>query len=247
MLHLDAERLAELAETEPTSVEAAHLSVCEACCREREAYRRLLALAAADRDRLAPPITSWESLAADLRDEGLLEPSKSVVESVPGAYLTPAREFRRRSRVHWWMRVAAAAVLVASGVVGGRLSVPHQRAPVAVSRKTIERQPAQPGLTPASREFKPIANRQEALSLLSQAQFDYQRAAAFLAQNDTIVESPNVYRARLAAFDQSAAMFEEALAAQPADPVINAYYRATLQSRDVTLRQLGNAVQLVRY
>jgi hypothetical protein len=266
MLHLDTERLAELADSEPTAVEAAHLSVCDACSRERDAHRRLVALAAGDRDRLAPPITNWASIAGELRAEGLLHSNGPMLAEVESdSHMASVRPIRRGGHVQWWMRVAAGVTLLAGGAMGGRWSAMREMAseaappvmPVEHIAEVVDQTPA-PDVAPVEAtpvagpgrtelEFKPIVNREQALQLLQRAQFDYQRAAAYLAANDTTIEAPSVYKARIAAFDQSAAMFEEALASQPSDPVINAYYRATLQSRDVTLRQLGNAVQLVRY
>ena len=264
MLHLDIERLAELADSEPTTVESAHLAVCEACRREREAHRQLLVLAAADRDRLAPPITSWESLAGRLRDEGML------AGTVPsgGAPLSPVEDIssvvpmhhRTRRRAAWWLQAAAGVMLAAGGAVAGRMTMPMQQVvdgPTTITDTVYLREPAPstggadvlPAANPKPGEqvFKPIASRKEALDLLRRAQLDYQRAAAFLAQNDTVMEAPEVYRGRLAAFDKAAQSLEDALVESPTDPVINAYYRATLQSRDVTLQQLGSAVRLVRY
>ena len=45
MLHLSSERLAELADGEPTVAEAEHLAACAICATERSAHRRLLSLA----------------------------------------------------------------------------------------------------------------------------------------------------------------------------------------------------------
>jgi hypothetical protein len=269
MLHLDIERLAELADSEPTSVEAAHLAVCEACRRERDAHRHLLVLASADRDRLAPPITSWESLSGRLREEGMLATGGAPVAPVERVADIVPRHHRGRGRMRWWMQAAAGVMLAAGGAVAGRMSVAasHETTPPVLADVTDSvvhvDEPAAPDLAPPRTStgadvsvvdnkpgepvFRPIATRAEAVKLLRQAQFDYQRAAAFLAQSDTATESPDVYRARLAAFEQSAATLESALADAPSDPVINAYYRATLQSRDITLQQLGSSVRLVRY
>ena len=59
------------------------------------------------------------------------------------------------------------------------------------------------------------------------------------------MESPDadrVYRTRLAALDEMAEASLQALAAAPADPVINQYYLSTLGAREVTLRQLGSVL-----
>ena len=250
MLHLNAERLAELADGEPTAVESAHLSVCDVCCTERAAHKRLLAVAAADRDRLAPPVTDWESLSARMREEGLLA-------SAGGSRGSIVRHKGPSRLTFWSMRIAAGLLLVAGGVVTGRMSMANNsNETVAIATEPVvaaapgydELNPAAPvsevSLNP---DVRPIASVEEASALLRRAQLDYQRAAAFLAQQDTILEAPNVYRARLAALDELAGSLESALVQARQDPVINAYYRATMQTRNVTLQQLGTAVQLVSY
>ena len=45
MLHVSAERLAALADGQPTHEEAAHLVACEDCAHERGAYRALIEMA----------------------------------------------------------------------------------------------------------------------------------------------------------------------------------------------------------
>ena len=74
MLHLSAERLAALADDEPTTTEGEHLARCAACAHERSAHRSLRSLAASDRASSigASPLTSWESLLPALRAEGLV-------------------------------------------------------------------------------------------------------------------------------------------------------------------------------
>jgi len=57
MLHLSSERLAELADGEPTVAEAEHLAACAICATERSAHQRLLSMASDERDRTAEPLT----------------------------------------------------------------------------------------------------------------------------------------------------------------------------------------------
>src|SRR5690242_8196381 len=92
MLHLDPERLAALADSEPTTEEATHLATCAKCARERSAYRELVTRAAGERTTiLAQPLTDWESLSKRLRAEGMTR--------------TNVLELRRGQ--HPWLRVAA--------------------------------------------------------------------------------------------------------------------------------------------
>ncbi|NUQ13433.1 MAG: hypothetical protein HUU26_14065, partial [Gemmatimonadaceae bacterium] len=57
MQHLPIERLAELADGDPTTAERDHLAGCAMCAAERSAYQRVVAMAADERRRIAPPIT----------------------------------------------------------------------------------------------------------------------------------------------------------------------------------------------
>jgi hypothetical protein len=160
MSHLPAERLAALADdaalelTTPrdaapavsgsfapmTAEEAAHLAACAECARERAAYRALAALAADERARLAPPLTSWGAIAAQLRDEGMLGGVDEETASAAPSPRVPALAFaltgspaaaaggrQRRGTAlvasRWGLRAAAAVLLVAGGAVAGRASV----------------------------------------------------------------------------------------------------------------------------
>src|SRR6478672_7562654 len=88
MLHLSSERLAELADGEPTVAEAEHLAACAICATERSAHKRLLSMANGERDRPAPPLTQWSTLAEQLREEGIIsdeytEPVTAETNVVP--------------------------------------------------------------------------------------------------------------------------------------------------------------------
>src|SRR3970282_2345694 len=66
MQHLPIERLAELADGEPTAAELDHLAECAMCSAEGIAYHRVVAMAADEPRRLAPPISTWGSLSVTL-------------------------------------------------------------------------------------------------------------------------------------------------------------------------------------
>ena len=110
MPHLELERLAALDHESPTPEEQAHLDQCPACRREQEAFAQLADLAGLQSVAPArldvPRLTEWESLATALRAEGL------IAEPIPA----------RRVGSPWWVRAAAAAVLLIGGVAAGRLS-----------------------------------------------------------------------------------------------------------------------------
>ncbi len=217
MSHLDTERLAELADDEPTPAEAEHLTMCEECARERDAHRTVFALSSGYGAPVAVPLTDWDTLARGLRAEGLL-------------YARGWRSWMRGPAV----RAAAAVLLLLGGVVIGRASATRGSSPRAAAGVDSTRTPA---------AFATFASPADAQDMMLQAQQTYQLAAAYLQAHDTVSggvgDGPDVYRSRLAALDAMADVAREAVNETPHDPVINRYYLTTLTAREATLRQLG--------
>lgn len=247
MLHLPADRLIELGESEPTNTELAHLGACAECERERQAYRALRGLAAAEGARVTDPLTSWDALSSALRDEGLITRT-----SVPVLTLTPpgtpavARPRPRFSASEWALRAAAAVFFLAGGIVIGRSSggvafpiTATANAPATTSASASD---APVGL--ASNFSVSYTSNAEALASLYRAQREYERAATFLMTNNPVGDEtkPDVYRARLAALDNVMQASMTALEDAPADPVINRYYIAAAGARESTLRQLQTSL-----
>jgi hypothetical protein len=258
MLHLSSERLAELADGEPTVAEAEHLSACAVCAIERSAHQRLLSLAGDERARIAPPLTDWTTLSARLRAEGIITAAnESTTPSAAVATAIPIVSPRRHKRA--WLaglRVAAGIVLALGFGALGRISAGASVAPsghelVSTFRRvaggeagvaegvipSIEQQVADVGA--------PFGSVDEALLTLTSAQREYDRAVSFIAAHDSTVHSPgarDVYRTRLAALDEMAETSRQALSDAPTDPVLNQYYLSTLGAREVTLRQLGSVL-----
>ena len=79
MQHLAIERLAELADGEPTAAEKEHLTECAMCAAEREAYRRVVSIAADERRRIAPPISTWGLLSEELREQRASAPQNVAI------------------------------------------------------------------------------------------------------------------------------------------------------------------------
>ncbi|MGK2934903.1 MAG: hypothetical protein ACSLFE_06615 [Gemmatimonadaceae bacterium] len=245
MLHLPADRLIELGESEPTNTELAHLGACAECERERQAYRALRGLAAAEGARVTAPLTSWDALSSALRDEGLITRT-----SVPVLSLTPpgtpavARPRPRFRASEWALRAAAAIFFLAGGVVIGRSTGGDafpitSMAEVATPTASVD---APVGL--ASNFSVSYTSNAEALAALYRAQREYERAATFLMTNNPVGDEtkPDVYRARLAALDNVMQASMTALEDAPADPVINRYYIAAAGARESTLRQLQTSL-----
>ena len=245
MLHLPAERLIELGETEPTNTELAHLGACAECERERRAYRALRDLAAAEAGGASARLTSWDSLSAALKDEGLIARKQApVLTLTPPSTPAVARPPRRFQVGEWALRAAAALLLVAGGVAVGRStdrpaspseSVAEQTQPVATTDAPL-------GL--ASNFSVSYTSNAEALAALYRAQREYERAATFLMTNNPVGDEtePDVYRARLAALDNVMQASMTALEGAPADPVLNRYYIAAAGARESTLRQLQTSL-----
>jgi hypothetical protein len=222
MLHLLSERLAALADDEPTVAEAQHLAACPKCNAARRLHQDLLSAARNHGRREEQPLTEWNTLAARLSAEGLMVPAEARPRFL-------SRNVRRLALS------AAAVALLAGGTAAGRISagapvVPLRLAAVGETSGAAETESA-------------FSSKAEALNVYLAAQRDYQRAAAYLAAND---ESPRddkrVYINRLAALEEMHAASLAALREAPNDPVLNNYYVSTLNARNATRQQMTRMV-----
>lgn len=243
--HIDGERFAAFDHDALTTDELAHLAGCAACRAERQAFLSLQSLAAGEAfptSANAPRLTSWESLATQLRAEGLLTSSAERATSdapvvmrsltragAPPEYAPLTRRVRREMPV--WLRVAAAMLLTIGGAFAGRLSngvVAFSASPTPDARAALDTQG--------------FGSVQQATDGLYRAQRDYERASLWLAANDSTVHSSDVYRARLAALDQMMTASRAALREAPQDPVLNHYFLSAYTAREATLQALGGAL-----
>jgi hypothetical protein len=221
MSHLTPERIAALSDDTPTPVESAHIITCGACSAELVAQRRLARMAAAAGPLTDGPVSSFDALVPRLKAEGLI-----------------ARPDRRGLLIRWSMRAVASLVLVAGGVLAGRMSVaPHGEASAQGAGAS--------GSTSLVADAQPVSSfrtADDAVKALSLSQQTYQSAAAYLAAQDTtshfIGLNENTYRTRLVALDDIIAATRAALYQAPQDPVLNQYYQGTLTARQATLAQL---------
>jgi hypothetical protein len=210
-------------------------------------------LVALERERGAPPLTNWDSLATRLRAEGLITTSRS-----PGERLA-ARP---------WMQAAAAVLIAFGGAAVGRYTASPTRTPPpdgsgtstqtangsntpaqsATSQSTggrSETAAAQGQNVSASATPAEFHSPEEAWATLNRAGEEYQRASSYLSASNTDVPmptNPETYRTRLAALDNVMTEMRSALHEAPHDPVINQYYLATVGAREATLRQLGTTL-----
>ncbi len=230
MSHLHPERLAALADGEPTAAEAAHLSSCPPCAHEIAAHRRLLMLAWQERETLSAPLVSWESLSESLRSEGLLRDTVTIAGGGGSARGGGVRS-------PWWLQAAAAVVILAGGMHIGRMTLATSVSSTAASLQTADSR-----LASNSDSAVAFRSAAEAISVLERAERDYRLAMMYLAGQDSVTrtaDDPDIYRARLAALDEMAGVALDAVQQAPQDPLMNRYYLTTLGARDATLRQLG--------
>jgi hypothetical protein len=229
MSHLSFERLAALADEQPTAEELEHLARCADCARERDAHQSLLAMAGTERDTIGLPLTRWDSLSERLHREGLI-----AREAKPAA-----------GRSHWMMQVAAAMLLVAGGVALGRVSanvapLPGSGDDGRVATRDSAIRVGAPQAPPTT-----FASVDEATRWKEFYSVGYQNALAFLAQNDSggrPTGTPAVMRTRLAALDRVTKTMQEALLDAPSDPVINDFYLNSFGQREAALRQLNTVL-----
>jgi hypothetical protein len=196
-------------------------------------------LVARERERGAPPLTNWDSIAAQLRAEGLIRENRFSGFSGLGS--------------RGWFQAAAAGLLIASGVAIGRYTATASAAPSATIQSASS--PNATGQTAiaaqnvsttnASATIPEFKSPEEAWATLNRAGEEYQRASAYLSASNTDVPmpaNPDTYRTRLAALDNVMTEMRSALHEAPHDPVINQYYLATVGAREATLRQLGTTL-----
>ena len=225
MLHLSTDRLAALCDEPPTSAEAAHLSTCEPCARERDAYRTLVAMAQAEHSALGLPLTRWDSIAA------ALDPVTSA----------PVRRVARAS-TRWPLQAAAGLLLMAGGAMLGRASAGANPIPAGTTRVAATSVPTPKPAVAGDSVFRSV---DEARAAQHRSEQLYQQAVAYLARFDSSAVddgSPVAYKSRLAALDRVISATSEAMREAPHDPVINGYYLTTLGQREATIRQLNTAL-----
>jgi hypothetical protein len=228
MLHLSIDRLAALGDEQPTTAEAAHLAICDACARERDAFLTLVAMAHAERAPLGLPLTRWESIAAAL-------------DADAAAAGTRSRHIRRIPS--WPLRIAAGLLLMAGGTMIGRASAGAGLLPsVGGSGSPL-------ASTTAPSDDSSFASIEDARAAQRRSEQLYQQAVAYLAQYDSTAAddgSPVAYKSRLAALDRVISVASEAMREAPHDPVINGYYLTTLNQREATIRQLNTSLPASR-
>lgn len=229
--HISSQRLAALADEQPTADERDHLTACARCARELDAHRSVFSLATSERSAMQLPLTRWDALSDRLRDEGLI------------ADAAPRSRFSRvmASGVRVPLQIAAALVLIASGIVMGRASTGASILPGGLSGDEPTR------TARASYDSLPtsFASLEEATRWRNAYADAYQRTVSFLAANDSGARqlgTPAVIRTRLSALDRVSRIMREAVNDAPFDPVINDFYLNSFGQREAAVRQLNTVL-----
>jgi len=229
-MHLSTERLAALVDEQPTADESSHLERCADCARELEAHRSVFVMAGVERDAMQLPLTRWDSLSQQLRNEGLL-----AAGSGPQAIGT--RFIGGRSL----LQIAAPLLFVAGGAVLGRVSAGASVIPGGLAENAPSATAGRVSVDSLPTNFASVEDAARWRNAYADA---YQRTVTFLAANDSVkpVETPAVMRARLSALDRVSRTMREALNDAPYDPVINDFYLNSFGQREATLRQLNTVL-----
>jgi hypothetical protein len=255
MQHLSPERIAALVDEPAVSEERHHFEGCARCRADFVAVRRIVAAAAAERDRPIAPLVPWQQLATALREEGVLSPTRAAMVPAPAdirpILSAPSVQANAPARAAWhgsWPRLAgmaaAAALLVTIGVAGGRLTAVS--APDARDRR-VAAAPSEIAPPVGAVPVAQFRTPEDARATLHSAEEVYSNALLWLASHDSAIAprqsagsaaAAMQYRQRLEVLDAAMAAARRALYEAPDDPVMNRYYLATLGAREVTLRRL---------
>ncbi|MCU0624852.1 MAG: hypothetical protein MUF53_13465 [Gemmatimonadaceae bacterium] len=253
MSSLSPERLAALVDEVPTPDEQAQLDASPALRAELAALRRVVALAAYDRAHPGTPLTSWGSLSAALRDDGLAT-SRRLSPSV-GAAVVPggaAADVTVRA-IGSAPSPTAAPALDGVGEVSPVLDATGPSTARAVPSGTRAGAAASGGALPGALAVGArITDREQAVRTLQQLEEAHQQAVGWLAANDSsvgtsrrIVSAETMVRdlrRQIEVLDAAVAMGRRALYESPDDPVMNRYYFSALAAREVLLRRLAAAL-----
>ncbi len=211
MGHLNTEALSELLDGEHVAGGEEHLSACALCQAELQTLRRL---------------------RSELRELPQLEPPANLWSRIEGRL--PAQS-RRRRRLSWpalaALQVAAMAAVFVLGLGLGGLFQPEGDGLPAGGPEVSQ-------LT--SGELPPDMSLADALGEVRRRGVEYDAALRNLerlAQQEGS-PMPSLARERLAGLDALVEASRTALAAEPADPVLNSYLFAALEERDAVVRQM---------
>lgn len=209
MEHLNHETLSELMDGGRVAGADEHLAGCPACRGELQALRALSG-ELRELPELEPPAELWAAIEARL----------------------PIASSARRFRLRWpglvALQVAAMAAVFVIGIGLGRVSQPGEPPVEATPPQLVVAEPGPGTLAEAMSDVRRLGAQYDA------AVANLQRLAR---QEGT--QLPSLTEQRLAGLDMLVEASRTALAAEPADPVLNAYLFAALEERDAVLQQMN--------
>lgn len=213
MVHLSHETLSELLDGGPTPGAEEHLAGCPACQGELETMRGLRA-ELRELPELDPPAELWARIESQL----------------------PIAARRERSRLRWpgviALQVAAMAAVFVIGIGLGRVWEPGEPSADTATPQLVVAESGPSTLAEAMGDVRRLGAQYDA------AVANLQRLAR---QEGT--QLPSLSEQRLAGLDMLVEASRTALAAEPADPVLNAYLFSALEERDAVLQQISAAEQ----
>lgn len=214
VVHLNDEALSELLDGEGAAVAAEHLADCERCQRE---------------------LAELRTLRAELRMLPDLEPPDDLWERIEASVAVPTRS-ARSVRLGWPSLIALqAAAMAAVFVVGLGLGGFFDRDGAGESA------PA----TLAEGEQVGAGSLAEAVAEVRRRGAEYDAALRGLERlaRDEGASVGTLEEQRLVSLNMLVEASRTALAADPADPVLNAYLFAALEERDAVMRQIGSTAE----
>ncbi len=218
MEHLTAETLARLVGEVAQPEEAAHLTECEVCRVELDAFEAQTE-ALGDLPEIVPPHGDWGVLEARLRSEGLLDTPGAFVKL--GLARTPA-----------WMKVAAAVMLYLGGT-GTGMALDGNDTPKDLGEMAMMSYPTM---------FAGSVTVDDAASAVRIAEQYYVSALARYREL-MLTESggqPGVDpMSKYAALEHLAAASQAALRQAPGDPYFNGLLASVLGEREATARMVS--------
>lgn len=277
MQHLDTERIAAFDHDAPSDDELAHLAACTVCRTERNAFsalnQRSMHLADTPVFPAAPPLTTWESLSARLRAEGLIagdapgETSpltdaattaselrfESVMRALNAQPAVVARNEQPLTSDSWWQRVKPrsaseflriAAAILFVGISGAGLNqVSNAR---AAAEPSADAQSTADLLGPLGIGRTGYSSVDEATKALARTEREFDRISTWITTNDPSASKSDVLRKRLAALDRIMATAYTEMQTSPNDRVLAHHFRSAAAARELTLKQLGGALPVDR-
>jgi uncharacterized protein YbaR (Trm112 family) len=209
MVHLSAEMLSELLDGSLVAGAEEHLTACPVCRGELEAVRRL---------------------RTELRELPELDPPPELWSEIE-ARLTAGRR-ARRTRRRWprvlALQVAAMAAVFVIGLGLGRMFQSRGSEGEGAGGPELASTPAPASLAEAMAEVRQLGSEYDA-ALRNLQRLARQEGAPL----------PSLSEQRLAGLDMLVEASRTALAAEPADPVLNSYLFAALEEREAVLREMG--------